>query len=82
MFQNETNTIEQPVEPIEEVPEVRNFRTSTEEKRKTVEDFIAETLNWQEMGNRAIARICGVDEKTVMTIRKELLLQRLFQVEQ
>ena len=43
------SSTEPPVEPAEEVQEVRKIRTTNEEKRKTVEDYIAVTPLWHDM---------------------------------
>ena len=65
-------TVEQPVEPVEEVEEVRISRTTNEEKRQTVEQFFSEFPDAEQLSNREIAKRCGVDEKLVRKIRKEL----------
>lgn len=54
------------------VEEVGKFPTN-QEKRKTVEDFFRDFPGSQELSDREIARRCGVDHKTVGTIKKELL---------
>jgi N6-adenosine-specific RNA methylase IME4 len=69
------NPANQPEKPIEEVEEVRNFRTN-EDKRKAVVDFFADYPTLEHLSNREIARRCGVDEGTVRNYKKELLAER------
>lgn len=67
---NQTS-VNQPVEPKEATDRVGNS-PSIDDRRKTVENFLSQTPNWRDMSHRAIARICGVDHKTVATIIKDL----------
>ena len=61
----------QPVDPSEGVEGVGNFPTN-KDKRKTVEEFFRDFPGSSELSDREIARRCGVDHKTVGTIKKEL----------
>ena len=65
------NSIEPPVESVEEVQGVGNFPTN-EDKRQTVRGFFADFPELAHLSNREIARRCGVDHKTVAAIKKEL----------
>ena len=59
-----------PVEPVEEVEKPR-LAEVWEDKRNTVRDFLSKPES-EGLSNVAIAQKCGVDEKLVRKIRKEL----------
>ncbi len=62
------NTIEQPVEPIEEVEECVKLRTP----REVVEEWFTKYPTLTHLSNREIAKRCGVTEGTVRTYKKEV----------
>jgi hypothetical protein len=67
---NTQNTMNQPEKPVEGVEKPR-LAEVWEDKRKTVRDFLAQPDSVG-LSNVAIAEKCGVDEKLVRKIKKEL----------
>lgn len=68
----DVEVMEPPVEPIEDVDVVRLNRITNEDKRQAVENFFSEFPQLAALSNREVAKRCGVDEKLVRKIRKEL----------
>jgi len=72
------DTIDQPVEPTEEVEEPRNLRVTNDEKQNALESFFTATPQEvvEELSNGEIADKTGVTEGTVRNYKKKAKAQR------